>query len=212
MPDVVMRCPRCGKKLQKDVPCICLTPVETAPPPPPAPVKAPSAAKGKSKPIRKTTVVLAVIAVAGLGVVAWNYMPRTRYPNEIQLTRWKGDPGIDAAPSDPCLGRSRCVVVYLMPMSNPCYSWLKKTLPQLRKAWKEPDRPGLRVIIGTGEAPALDPLARLVGDPVYLDTTGAFKEDMRIDVFPKFYVVDPTNRILESGRNAGAWIESENHP
>ena len=51
---------------------------------------------------------------------------------------------------------------------------------------------------------------RQVAIPVELLQT--FKEDMRIDVFPMFYVVDQTNRILESGRSAGAWIESENHP
>jgi hypothetical protein len=141
--------------------------------------------------------------------LAWAFWPLPRYPEEIPLTRWKADPNAEAVGTDPCAGRSRCVVVYLASWCPACRQCAQDTVPQLRQFWKEPDRPGLRVVVGSGEPAKIDEMARLVGDPVYLDATGAFGTRMKVDFFPKFFVVDEANRVMKSGRGAISWMNTE---
>jgi hypothetical protein len=169
------------------------------------PVKA---GRARTPTIVKILPVVILLLAAGGAAIAWVFWPQPKYPVELQLVRWKPD-GAEAVTSDPCVGRTRCVVVYLSPGGPPSKQWVQTTLPQLRQAWQASDKPGLRVIVGNSLPAKMETMAQNVGDPVYLDTTNTFLVGLRAESFPFVMVLDELNKVLKSGESADEWLAKE---
>lgn len=161
----------------------------------------------KANPLTNKYLLFAFFAVA---LVAWKKWPLPKFPAAAD-----GWVTINASPNaafeaavDPCAGRPYCLYVYVSPWCPSCHRFLPH-IQEIRGAWKEPGRPGLKVIIGNDKPAAIAEMAGQIGAPTYMDEKERFRAGLRITSIPRLIVVGPSRRIVAEGDDALEWLNDE---
>lgn len=104
---------------------------------------------------------------------------------------------------DPCLGQAQCVTVYMAPWCPHCHASIP-FINDLRKWAEENSHTGIRVIVGDDQPERLEEMAKEVGGTVFLDRDRKFKQTMRFNPVPTWWVTDSDGEIKKtfSGRPA----------
>ncbi len=110
--------------------------------------------------------------------------------------------------TDPCLNRPYCVVIYLAPWCPHCRNAVKY-VNDLRSFWASTERPGLKVVVGADKKENLESMAQTIGGNVYLDLEGKFKDLMKVDFYPTWYVISKEGMILKRKKAAIGWVNDE---
>lgn len=115
----------------------------------------------------------------------------------------KAIPYIDLVPSIAnnggvsCLGKHRCVLVYVTPWCPACSATVP-AIEKIRERWAHSPVYGLSVIIGNDESEKIEATAAKIGEGTFVDKDDSVHGKFQIQGVPHWLVIDKDRKILKS--------------
>ena len=135
----------------------------------------------------------------------WKNRPLAKFPiTAIQNLKVVGADRELASISDNCIGKEKCIVMYLAPWCH--YSQiLRNQLPEFRSRLLKTKKAGLMVIVGTGKTDLEnEAFAQTTGGVAFVDNDKTFHTKLKPVSYPDYFVVDKNLKLMardSSGRS-----------
>jgi thiol-disulfide isomerase/thioredoxin len=114
-----------------------------------------------------------------------------------------------AKQSDPCAGKKFCATIYVAPWCPACKAELPRFRNYLSKAHLNRDY-GLKIVVGRGQKPEdNEAMARQLGAGAVVDPDGKIFNDLRVQQFPSFFILDGEKSVVLSDNEAFQWIHQK---
>ena len=164
--------------------------VPVAPPPPP---------DTKPTSSKRWWLVAGGLALLVAGLV----VPKKRVHIEgYELTASRANVGT----ADSCIGRDRCVLVYIAPWCPAC-KYSLEAIKTLRDTWRGKDDRGISVVIGGDRPEKLEDFASTIGSNTFVDPDGTVHEKLGVEGVPYWVVLDGSLNVTK--RFAGGLNNAE---
>lgn len=106
-------------------------------------------------------------------------------------------------PNDPCLGKAKCVMIFVAPWCGAC----KQKMPDILRARDVANSStGVRLFATSDEPEKLRELAASMGGQVIVDEDESFQNKWNAHTFPAFYVLDAAGNQLSQDKEAILWV------
>ena len=99
-------------------------------------------------------------------------------------------------PSDPCFGKTRCLLVYSAPWCPTCRS-RTAFLGELAAVARKYPKLGVKVVVGLDEAAALRNFAQSISAPTILDEDRTVAASLGVHSVPHYFWLDEKGTILD---------------
>jgi hypothetical protein len=136
---------------------------------------------------RGTAVVVLLLVAAAIAWVVW---PRTLPRTDLVPSK--------AHPSglDPCLGKARCLVIYMAPWCPTCKG-AARVAREAVAGYAGSREVGVQAVVGQDDRGALEEMAVGIGPNSFLDLDGALYRQAGGEGVPVFWVLDEKRHILK---------------
>lgn len=104
--------------------------------------------------------------------------------------------------ADPCVGRDRCIVVYLAPWCSACRRSLD-TLRQVDEMFGDDPEVGLLVFVGSAPRGDVEAMAAQIEGPVFVDPDAVLWEQLGVEGYPHWFTLDGRRQILQTVAGTG---------
>lgn len=145
--------------------------------------------------------------VAGL-LFVWRYS--SRRPEALPDLSYTPAPS-NATAQVPCVGKHRCVLVYVAPWCPACQGTIVG-IRKLIERYRDSSQIGISVIVGGDRRDKLESMAEKVGDFAFLDLDDSFAHAASIEGIPAWFVIDDKRKVVSTasgGLDANASVDDD---